>query len=59
MGAPTSAILAEVYIQHRAWKTVPNLKETSNNWIFQISRWYSCDIQSKQNKHRRNSNRIQ
>jgi hypothetical protein len=49
MGAPTSNILAEVYIQHPT--TVPNLNKTPNNWIFQICRRYSYNIQPKQNKY--------
>jgi hypothetical protein len=36
VGAPTYAILAEVYIQYIQHKKLPNRKETSNNWILQI-----------------------
>jgi hypothetical protein len=61
MGAPTSPILAEVYIQYIEHKKLyPILKKHQICGYFRyVDDILIIYIQSKQNKHRRNTNRIQ
>jgi hypothetical protein len=50
LGAPTSTILAEVYMQY-IWSInkITNSAEAQNNWKFWTCRQHSHNLKSKQN----------
>ena len=47
MGAPTSGLLAEFFLQHLEQFHIPHLTKTQNHQIFQVHRWHTDYIRQQ------------